>query len=458
MQKNAFLFFLLLLSVSCPFAQTRKNTPAGSVKNSTTPPRLSQFERAIESNLLIDNNNIMHVVYQESADYGKPIFIYYTRSSNNGASWSKPLALSNDETGNGSGSPVLIQDGAGNIYAIWKRYGNKGSKYPAAEVTLDGKGGYVNGTLFYKVLQNGQWSQQFPIAEDIGSQFSWFPFLNQKGQLYVCWNEVSPESLSNNWLTWYYADWIRFGMLSPAGVTARAEMSKPAGPKYKGGAPPENGILNLSGYADKNGNVHFIYTKKDTDKVQRIYYYDGKTHESIYAYPLYKEGNHFMNPPCLVYDEKGVDHVLFVPSPATLDSEQLWDYTPANKQRNVLASIQKKGISIYNFQATQGPDGKFAAIVHAGDIIESKDAYGFFYDSGKWEKRGLTKNAAKNNFIYAELTPLTYLSALTTYSSKHASVSYTREGKKKMTMTLSARWTSGGYSVNNPSIIFINLD
>ncbi len=458
MHKYTLILYLFVLTTLKLDAQT-KNTAKQTTKGKNIELlKLSQFERALESEILVDNNNTIHVVYQESADFGKPIFIYYTASTNNGVSWTKPINLSNDETGNGSGPPCIIQDGSGVVYAIWKRFGNKGSKYPSPDVTLEGKGGYGNGTLYYKALKNGQWSQQFAVAEEIGSQFSWFPFLDQKGQLYVCWNEVSPESVANNWLTWYYADWIRFGMLSSTGVTGRTEIAKPAMPKYKGGAPPENGVINLHGYADENGNVHYIYTKKDTDKTQRIYYYDGKKHEAVYSYPLYKEGNNFMNPPRLLHDEKGTDHILFVPSPSTLDAEQVWDYMPATKQRNVLASIQKKGVSISNFQAIQGPGGKMAAVIHAGDVIDSKEAYGFFYDSGKWDKRGLTKNAAKNNFIYAQLSPLAYLTSLTTYSTTHASVAYTKEGKKRMTMTLSAKTSMGGFSLNNPSIIFLNLD
>lgn len=419
---------------------------------------LSQFERAGESDLLIDRNNTLHVVYQESPANGKAVFIYYTMSSNNGTSWSKPITLSNDGTGNGASPPSLIQDGTGAIYAIWKRYGNKGSKYPAPDVSLDGRGGFVNGTLFYKVLQGGQWSQQFQVSEEEGSQFSWFPFLNQQGQLYLCWNEISPESVTNNWVMWYYADWIRFAMLQPTGVSAKAEIAPPSPPLYKSGAPAQNGVINLHGYATKDGNIHYIYNKKATDKTQKIYYYDGKKHEEVYTYPLYNEGNNFMNPPRLLFDEKGVDHIVFIPNSSTLESEQLWDLTPVNKQKNILADIQKKGVSIAGFQANQDQAGRMSVTLQAGDLTNSKEAYGFFYANGKWDKRGLTKNAAKENFVYAQLTAITYLASITTYHSRHGAVAYTKEGKKKMTMTLAARWSSGGYSVLNPSIIFINLD
>ena len=164
------------------------------------------------------------------------------------------------------------------------------------------------------------------------------------------------------------------------------------------------------------------------------------------------------NPPRLLYDEKGLDHVIFQPSASTLESEQLWDLTPINKQKNILADIQAKGIRIAGFQANQAEGGKMNIAIQAGDLSNSTEAYGFFYANGKWDKRGLTKNAAKENFVYAQLTPLTYLATITKYNAKHGAVALNKEGKKKMVMTLNAQWSSGGYSVSNPSLIFIHLD
>ena len=86
--------------------------------------KISQFERAGLCDFLIDKSGVYHVVFQESPDNGKPIFIYYSSSSDKGESWSKPIALSNDQTGNGAGYARILQDGKGDIYAIWKRYGN----------------------------------------------------------------------------------------------------------------------------------------------------------------------------------------------------------------------------------------------------------------------------------------------------------------------------------------------
>ena len=116
---------------------------------------LTQFEKAGLVDLLIDKSGKYHAVFQESPDHGKPTFIYYASSVNKGATWSKAVNISNDNSGNGAGYPRILQDIAGNIYAIWKRYGNKKSNYPIPSVILDGPGGYTFGTLFYKGLQAG---------------------------------------------------------------------------------------------------------------------------------------------------------------------------------------------------------------------------------------------------------------------------------------------------------------
>ena len=114
---------MTILLVVNTFAQVKTTKKAAPKAKETSQESItiSQFERAGESDFLIDQNNHYHVVFQESPAIGKPVFIYYTMSTNNGVSWSKPITLSNDGTGNGASPPSLIQDGNGAIYAIWKR-------------------------------------------------------------------------------------------------------------------------------------------------------------------------------------------------------------------------------------------------------------------------------------------------------------------------------------------------
>lgn len=427
--------------------------------------KVSQFERAGLCDLLIDKNGIYHAVFQESPDIGKPTFIYYAVSVTKGASWSKPVTISNDNTGNGAGYPRILQDGAGIIYAIWKRYGNKASQYPIGEVLLDGPGGYSEGTLFYKVLNGGGWSNAIQLNEVEEAQNSWFATVSPQGTVYVFWTQVSPESKKNNWLTWYYNDYLRTASLNGTNHSAFTDLNKPSPPEYDGGPPPKKGGINLHGYVDKDQLPHFIYEAL-TDNQQQIKYYDGKIARVIYSYPKYKEGNTFHNPPRLLVDEKGIDHLIFLPSSATLESEQIWDINLETNAINVLVQIQQKGIEIRGFQAYQGPKGEMAVTIEAGSMIDNTEAYGLFYQNGVWKNIGLTNNAAKEKFFNKEF-PLVLtnkdLPSIKRYNSTFTTIAYDAMGKKSMLMTVLGYWSAGtvgknNYSTSSPSILFSAID
>ncbi|MFN3666057.1 MAG: hypothetical protein ACK4S0_07860, partial [Sediminibacterium sp.] len=71
MHKYTLILYLFVLTTLTLDAQT-KNTAKQTTKGKNNELlKLSQFERALESEILIDNNNTIHVVYQESADFGK---------------------------------------------------------------------------------------------------------------------------------------------------------------------------------------------------------------------------------------------------------------------------------------------------------------------------------------------------------------------------------------------------
>ncbi len=422
---------------------------------------LSQFEKAGLVDLLIDKTGKYHAVFQENPDNGKPTFIYYTSSANKGVSWTKPVNLSNDNSGNGAGYPRIVQDVAGNIYAIWKRYGNKNSNYPEPSVILDGAGGYSLGTLFYKVLHGGGWSQAIQLNELEQAQNSWFATVTPRGEVMVFWTQLSPESVKNNWKTWYYADYLRVAALNGTSHSAFTDLNKPSAPAYAGGAPPKEGAINLNGFVDNNNLPHFVYEEVH-DNMQQVKYFNGKAVEIIYSYPKYSTNNTFNYPPALLIDDIGVEHIIFKPSPSTLESEQVWDYIPSTKKTNIIAAIQKKGVFISSFQAYQGPAGEMAVAVHAGQYSASTECYGTFYKKGVWKNIGLTKNAAKENFFHTEFIGLggypTSLSTITRYNSQFAKIAWDAQGKKAMLMNVAAYWTGGAYSTSSPSIVFSQLD
>lgn len=422
--------------------------------------KISQFEKAGLCDLLIDKAGTFHAVFQESPDYGKPVFIYYSSSANKGATWSKPVTISNDNTGNGSGYPRILQDGSGQIYAIWKRYGNTATKYAIPSVILDGPGGYTSGTLFYKVLSGGSWSNAVQLNEVEGCQNSWFATLNTQGNVQVFWTQPSWESVKNSWLTWYYCDFLRTVSLNGTNRSAFQDLNTPTPPAYAGGAPAsKEGVLSMNGYIDKAGSVHFI-SEDELDGVQQIQYYDGKSQRVVYSYPKYNAGNTFNHPPKLLVDEKGQDHLVFRPSAATLESEQIWDINLITNQTNVLASIQKPGVKIVGFQANQGPNGAMAVTFEAGTLSGNTEAFGLYYANGAWKNVGLTNNASKEKFFTKDFIGLggyrTNISTLTKYNSQFGAVAYDGAGRKSMLMTIAAY--SVGFGISSPSLVYLPID
>lgn len=453
LQTHSRLLMLCLLLIGCSHSNDTANAQG---------QKISQFERAGYCDFLIDKSGTYHVVFQESPDNGKATFIYYSSSSNKGVSWSKPISLSNDHTGNGAGYARILQDGSGSIYAIWKRYGTSVGQYPVKDEILDGTGGYSLGTLYYTVLTGGTWSNIIQINESEAAQNSWFATVTPQGKLAVFWTQLSPESIKTRQGMWYYCDYMRYAVLNGTGHSAISDLNVPGAPVYAGGAPPPRGGINLRGYVDNTGTPHIIYEDKTDDEVQEIKYFDGKTEKIVYSYPKYAQGNTFNNPAHLLADEKGNDHLIFIPSAATLESEEVWDLNLRTNQTNILVQIQKKGFKISGLQANQGPGGAMAVTVEAGGYSDNTEAFGIFYEKGAWKNVGLTNNASKEKFFYKDFGVIgvtrTYLASLTRYNSTFNSIAYDAAGRKSMAMTISAYWSSGSISTSSPSVLFSPID
>ncbi len=454
--RPAFILIFALLFVSC----SNSSAPA----QSTQLRKISQFDKAGLCDFLIDKSGVYHAVFQERPDIGKPIFIYYSTSTNKGASWSKPIALSNDYTGNGAGYPRILQDASGKIYAIWKRFGYTPSHY-TVDMAIDGPGGNTIGTIFYKVLDGGAWSQQVQLNEIEGMQDSWFATVAPNGSVYVFWSQLSLalSTVTGNF-SWYNCDLLRVTALIGTGHSAYVNLSTPAPISSTGYPTKKDGAINLSGFVDANSKPHLIYQDNDDYGVAKIEYYDGKNPErTVYTYPAYKEGNTFINPAHLLLDEKGNDHLVFLPCPATLESEQVWDINLATNKTEVLTSIQQSGIKINGFQASQGPNCTMSVTIEAGTISGNNEAFGMFYSNGGWKDVGLTNNASKSKFFSKDFVgvggSLSNVSLLTTYSSTFASVAYDASGHKSLIMNIAGTTIgNSGYSISNPFIIFMPVD
>lgn len=419
---------------------------------------ISQFKMASYSDFLIDRGGIYHAVFLETPAIGKPVFVYYSRSANQGRSWTKPVTISNDETGNGSGYPRLIESGNGEVFAIWKRFGNTASRYPAKDGILEGPGGYYPGTLFFRVLSGGGMSDIMPINDKQEVMFSWFPTLDPQGNVVVVWSQISDESNQRNWRVWYYADWIRTARISSGGVGRVTALTTPAAPLYATGPPPTNGLQNLHGYITRDGVMRFVAEGSGNDG-RYITYFNGRTFRNIYSYPKYQTFNTFKNPPRLLLDEQGREHIIFIPDNSSLEGEEVWDYDVATNRRSPIVSIQQQGMSLHSMQAYQGPGGKMTVAFQAGKLSESNESWVCEFSNGTWKIFSMSKNAAKDSFFSRELPfnglYIPVISGLKRYYTTYVAVAYDQSGNRKMLMTLSELFTSGFGSTSSPSVIFL---
>lgn len=440
--------------------------------SSVEAQKISQFDQAGTSDLLIDKNGTYHAVFQEATQWGKPVWIYYSTSTNKGVTWSKPVTLSNDNTGNGASYPRILQDGSGKIYVIWLRFGKTGDTYPVASPTLDGPGGYNAGTIFYKVLNGGAWSQQIQLNENEQSQISWFPAVSPQGKLYVFWTQFSQQFIHNKLGGMpYFADYLRVIALDGTNKSAIVDLSTPSPEAYAGGYPvKQDGGWNMEGLVDKAGTPHFLYECYEDPKdagssrgPQVIKYYDGKAQRTVYTYPGNARGNSFNWPAKLLVDEKGADHMIFMPANSNLEDQQLWDVNLTTNETNVLLHLPESVGTLENFQATQGPGGQMAVTFEMSMRLKNTEAYGMFYKNGSWTKMGLTKNAAQEKFFSKDFIGVygwpTNITTSTTYNSRFASVAYDpNTGKKGMLMTLVAHFLTSAFSTDSPSLIYMPID
>ncbi len=330
--------------------------------------------------------------------------------------------------------------------------------------TLDGPGGYSLGTLFYKVLKGGTWSDEVKLNEVEQAQESWFATVSPAGVINVVWSQPSAATLALHVAPWYFCDYVRAAALSGTTPSAYKDITQPTPPGNSSFPAIQAGYINLDGYVDQTNNFHLIWEDlNNANGVQALKYFDGKATKVIYYYPLNNAGNTFFNPAHLLVDEKGADHIIFVPAPSTLQSEQIWDYNNGTNKTDIITSIQQQGISIHGFQARQGPNGQMAVTIEAGRIMGTNEAFGMFYKNGTWTNIGLTNNASKSKFFSKEFVGvggyLASVALLTTYSSIYASTAYDASGNKNLLMTISGNTVSnGGYGTSAPFIIYVPVD
>ncbi|QIF01031.1 hypothetical protein [Roseimicrobium sp. ORNL1] len=390
--------------------------------------RLSQFEHAAGSACIIGPDGTWHAVFQEKATYGKPVFIYHRASRDGGATWSAPEAISDDGTGNGSSYPRMGQDIHGNVFAAWVRFGK--DNIVVAESTLDGPGGYVEGTLMLRRWNGRGWDATQTVG-NLGSVRS-FCFCNATdGSLQVVWGEQGGVILH-----------------CPAtggdGTVIVPEGSIPSD------NPTYNRPSNLCALPDSKGGVIVLAERKYQNAQELILWHSGTLHV-LASDPKYQTRNTFNYPSQMFADATGRIHVIHIPYPDSTAKAELWDLDPLTGQRTVIFTGRDAKDTIQNFQLASGIHGTAHITMQwsqgAAGLSDSTDVAALSFDGEKWSApRGLTGNSRSESFFHKNL-PGGEVAVLERYHARHSSMAVDAKGKVHALATIDAQssFSTGTY-------------
>lgn len=463
--------------------------PPLSVRDAGGKPKavvkLSKYDGAKYCDLAVGPDGTIHAIYSETPVSGKPNYLYYRASTDGGKTWSEPKNLSDDESGNSVGFSRVIIDGHGRVYAVWKYLGPNGG-------LIDGPGGNEGGIICFRCLDGGNWSRTIPLNKEKEWGYSFFAAVDPTGVAHVVWSQILPATAQSKWFV--------AGGASAAGLVQQAsldgdnlgpikqlivppawqseEQLKAAGqqPTYEAMHPDQGGIINLRGVVDSAGVAHFI--GEPQGKPHRIIHYNGRQVSTVYTYPDFVSENIFNNPPTLLVDAAGVEHVIRRPEKA--EKACLRDYSVGDKLSDPIDAIavnDAKG-RIYNFQAWQLPGGRMAITADlsqkGGYTSDDQELYVTFSDGqGKWTPPlCLTDNQYRQNFFAKSTGGDNNIAEAKTYRPDFASVAADKDGHPLVLMVNvehavvgisqgalagsgSAVQVNTGFSTDSPMVFFV---
>ncbi|MBI1372979.1 MAG: hypothetical protein GC159_09485 [Phycisphaera sp.] len=434
------------------------DTPAAGGAANAALVKLSKYDKAQYCDVAVGADGVLHVVFTERADYGKPAYLYYRTSADGGATWSEAKNLSDDESGNDAGYARVIFDGAGRLYAVWK--------YIPQGALLDGPGGEANGRIVYRALVGGAWSKRVEIGDKKLPSFSWFVATDAGGAVHLVWSQVARDVTAVSYFHYTHANLIREAVLDGAALGASKDLIAPkplatpadeaaaraAGKPipYEDTVPKRDGLINLRGYVDKDGAVKFVAEEQEMTSAppdQRhgklLVLWDGQKLSRVYEYEMYKTYNIFNNPPRLLVDAKGKTHLIRAPEEGKAEVASVRDYTLEDGELgdkvDAVAVKTGKG-TLLNWQAHQLPGGKMAITAamseKGGYSPDDVEMYLTTSDGdGVWTPPvSLTNNAARKNGSYKETVGGAGAGTVNSYSPRFAAVAMGKDGKPVVVM------------------------
>lgn len=458
--------------------------------------KLSQYDKSAYCDLAVGAGGVLHAVFTDQPNAMKPAYLYYRSSTDGGATWSEPKNLSDDESGLSASWARVIIDGQGRVYAIWK--------YVGRNELLDGPGGHGAGVIAYRCLQGGAWSRTVRLNSPKLAAYSWFAALGPGGAVHLVWSQMSADAMRiQGWGAAQYANLVQQAVLDGAApgapkalistslpTKARLDAAHAAGHDipYDQQRPKKDGLHNLRGYIDAAGAAHFVAEDPGISEGPsseqtgaRIVLWDGAKLRPLYAYERLQTYNNFNNPPTLLFDAQGREHLIRAPEKA--EKASVRDYPLEGGEMGdpveAIAARDGKGI-ITAWQAMQLPGGRMVVTAalspKGGAHPDDLELYITFSDGGgKWsEPLSVTDNQARHDFFHKETGGGAAVAASTTYSPRYASVVIAPDGHPCVLMVDSedtivgltsvqpgaaaeGRTTTGGLRVDAPMVFFLKL-
>ena len=458
--------------------------------------KLSQYDRAQFCDLTIGADGRLHAVFTDQPAYDKPNYLYYRASNDGGKTWSQPNNLSDDESGDSASFARLVIDGKGRIYAVWK--------YVRRNELLDGPGGTAGGRLTGRCLEAESWSKRMSLGDAKVPSYSWFAAVDPNGVVHVIWSQMARDAAETQGGYAWYANLVRQTTLDGATLGAvkdvivpkpvltkqQIEQMKSTGryPKYEDTVPKRDGLINLRGYVDARGTACFVAehpgiqdgpSSQQTGK--QLVLWNGTQLRPLYSYEKYQTYNNFNNPPALLVDALGRQHLIRAPEKSEKPCVRDYAIDGAETGDFINIIIPKNGPGkITNWQAHQLSAGKMAVTVafseKGGYRPEDLELYISFFDgAGKWsEPVSITRNQGRKSGFHKETGGGNAIGAVYEYTPRFASVATGKDGRACVllvtsedtiigltspALTSSGRVVSatGTGRVDSPAVFFLKL-
>lgn len=390
---------------------------AGGAPATTSKPaelvELSQFGMANGCALAVGADGTIHVIFSDGKEYGKPAFLYYRASTDNGATWSAPITISDDESVLSAGHCRIFVDGSGRVYAIWK--------YTGLNELLEGPNGPANGVLAYRVLDGGAWSKPRVFGDVHEPMTSWFAAMGSDGKVSIVYSRADDAvDWQGRGLTAKNANNLDQLTLDGAAepkvthiqiarhVMTEAEQQAAKKAKhdytYQDTVPRDDGLWNLNGYIGDDGRPRFLAEKYPLGgQQQSILRYDGNKFALYYEYKKHLGYNSFKCPPALLRGGDGKEHVIRKPEVG--ENEVIRDYVVENglpgSKTDVITNNSPKA-EIDGWWTSPLDGGGIAAMASVSpDAFGPTDLYVAIFDGhGNWGKSlNVTDNDGRATFF-----------------------------------------------------------